>query len=72
MARTKEVVESHLKKATDSVQSYVSSLSKDKQEKKVLHHDPKWRQLNAAAKKFARQITFIDRRNKKPEVKAEG
>lgn len=70
MARTKEVVESHLKTATDKVKDFVASLPKDQQGKKSLHKNPKWRQLNASAKKLKRQIHFIDRRNAKP-VKAE-
>lgn len=72
MARTKEVVEKHLNVATESLKSYIAGLSKEQQDKKALHKNPKWRQLNAAKKKLSRQITFIDRRNKKPEAKAEG
>ena len=66
MARSKELVEGYLNQAQASLKSHVASLSKDKQDKKSLKHDPKWRQLNSAAKKLQRQIVFIDRRNAKP------
>lgn len=72
MARTKEIVENHLKVATDKVKSYVASLPKDEQPKKALKKNPKWRQLNALAKKLQRQVRFIDRRNAKSGGKAEG
>ncbi len=65
MARSKELVQSHLNKATEQVKSYVTGLSKEKQNKKALKHDPKWRKLNAETKRLARQITFIDKRNSK-------
>ena len=65
MARTKELVENYLQRATESVKTYVSGLAKDKQDKKALKHDPKWRKLNAEAKRLKRQIYFIDRRNAK-------
>ncbi len=65
MARTKELVENYLQLATESVKSYVSSLAKDKQDKKALKHDPKWRKLNAETKRLKRQIHFIERRNTK-------
>lgn len=70
MGRTKEMVENYLALATAQVKSYVTGLEKDRQDKKALKHDPKWRKLNAETKKLQRQITFIDKRNAKP-VKAE-
>lgn len=65
MARTKEIVENYLNRATEEVKSYVSGLAKEQQDKKALKHDPKWRKLNAETKRLKRQITFIDRRNAK-------
>jgi hypothetical protein len=56
--------------ATEQVKSYVTGLAKDKQEKKALQHDPKWRKLHAETKRLQRQIVFIDKRNAKP-AKAE-
>lgn len=70
MGRSKELVEGYLALATAEVKNYVSALSQDKQDKKALKHDPKWRKLNAETKKLQRQITFIDKRNAKP-AKAE-
>jgi hypothetical protein len=72
MARTKELVQNYLTRATEEVKSYVAGLSKDAQDKKALKHDPRWRKLNAEEKRLKRQISFIDRRNAKggtPEAK---
>jgi hypothetical protein len=66
MARTKEIVESYLKKATDEVAAFIAKLPKEEQGKKSLRKSPIWRKLNAEAQKLQRQITFIDRRNAKP------
>lgn len=65
MARTKELVENYLKIAAEEIKTYVSSLTQDKQDKKSLKHDPKWRKLNAATKRLQRQSSFIDKRNAK-------
>ncbi|MES2745327.1 MAG: hypothetical protein V4655_07860 [Bdellovibrionota bacterium] len=65
MARTKELVENYLTRATEEVKSYVAGLSTEGQDKKALKHDPKWRKLNAETNRLKRQITFIDRRNAK-------
>ncbi len=70
MGRTKELVQGYLAKASEQVKSYVTGLAADKQDKKSLKHDPKWRKLHAETKKLERQISFIDRRNAKP-TKAE-
>ncbi len=70
MGRTKELVESYLTRASEQVKTYVTGLSAEKQDKKALKRDPKWRQLNAETKRLQRQITFIDKRNAKP-TKAE-
>lgn len=70
MGRTKELVVGYLAVATEQVKSYVTGLAQDKQEKKALKHDPKWRKLNAETKRLERQIVFIDKRNAKP-AKAE-
>ncbi len=71
MARSKDLVENYLTRATEAVKSYITSLAKDKQDKKALKHDPKWRKLNAETKRLKRQLTFIDKRNAKGGSAAE-
>lgn len=65
MARTKELVQNYLTRATEEVKTFIASLAKEDQDKKKLKHNPKWRKLNAETKRLQRQITFIDRRNTK-------
>jgi hypothetical protein len=70
MARTRAFVETELNKATQQMKDFESKLG-GKPEKKTLRHDAAWRRLRAQVNKYKNQLHFIDKRNKKPEPKAE-
>ena len=69
--RTRKVVESAKNKSQEALDAWQKKLD-EKGFKKKYQTNPRWRALKAEVRKYARQITYIDKKGAKGEAPASG